>query len=346
MNQTVLQKPKSKKTVITFVLLIILAIVAFTAFWFWAAQKITQTSHTLKTNLSNQGTVLNCENQEVKGYPFRLGVFCSSLSYANPIQGLDLSVSNIRSAAQLYKPGHFIVEIDAPLKLNAPKLAPLLIKWDDMRSSANISTSSFKRLSLEGKDITIAANDAGFESPIGSLNNLQLHLRPTPNKAEKNALDVSAALTKWQVVNNSGGFHEPLSIDINASLDQAMQLIQTRQDVMQYLKANGGSGVLNAATIKTDNGGDLQVSGPFEVSTNGRLSAKLTISLTEPKKLIDYATAIFPPLKNSTDEIMPFLEGFSNSTSGKTKIENLKININDGQIFLGFFQIGKVPRLF
>lgn len=340
------QKSSSKNRFIWFVVFIVFLIIAFTAAWFWAANKVDQTVNQFSTNLSTQGSVLKCENQKVRGYPFRLGLFCSNLVFSNPIQATNVNLGEIRSAAQLYRPGHFIVEIDSPLKLEIPNLAPLIIDWEHFRSSANITTSSYKRISIASQNIEIAANDAGLKSPLGTIKDLQIHSRPTPNGEAQNALDLAVTITDWEVAGGADRAIEPLFVHINISMEQAKYIIQTQQDVMQFLKTNGANTNITDITFATKNGGKLNLSGPINISKNGIVNGELTLNLAEPQKLITYVGNVFPPAKAALEQGMPYLQGFSEKSSGVPKINNLKVEIKNGQVFLGFFKIGQIPRLF
>lgn len=345
-NQLSPQKTNTKKKFIGFVFIIIFSIAAFTAVWFWAADQVDKTVNNFTAQLSKQGTTLNCENQEVRGYPFRLGLFCSNVIYSDPVNAINVSAGNIRSAAQLYKPGHVIIELDAPVNLSIPKLAPLIINWQDFRGSANITTTGYKRISLIANKIDIAANDAGFKSPLGTIENLQIHSRPTPNKEEQKSLDLSLALSNWEISNGAESSFEPIHVAFDISVNQAQHIIETKQDFIQFFKKYGGSGSISNITLATKSGGELKLSGPISITRNGLVNGELTINLSDPQKLITYAGNILPPVKTALEQGLPYLEAFSDRSTGVVKIKDLKLKITNGDIFLGFFKVGQVPKLF
>lgn len=345
-NTAPAQKSSSKNRFIGFVIFIIFVIIAFTALWFWAANKIDKTVNQISAQLATQGSVLKCEDQQVRGYPFRLGLFCSDIIFSDPVKSINISAKNLRSAAQLYKPGHIIAELDSPLKLSLPNLAPLIIDWQEFRSSANLTTTGYKRISLTSKNFQIAANDAGLKSPLGTIKDLQIHTRPTPDRTAEKALDLSVTLANWEIANGAGNAFEPLFVTINFSLDQAQYIIETQQDVLQFLRTNGGNANITDVTIATKSGGSLNFSGPIKISQQGIVNGELTLNLTDPQKLANYAGNIFPPVQAVLEQSLPYLNGFADTSSGVTKINNLKLNIQNGEVFLGFFKIGQIPKLF
>lgn len=340
------QKSSTKNRFIWFVIFIIFSFAAFTAVWFWAANKVDETINQFSAQLGTQGSVLKCENQEVRGYPFRLGLFCSDIVFSDPVRAINVNVRNLRSAAQLYKPGHFIAELDSPLKLSIPNLAPLIIDWQEFRSSVNLTTTGYKRISLVSKNIEIAANDAGLKSPLGTIKVLQIHSRPTPDRQAQKSLDFSLVLTDWEIANGTGSAFEPLLVAINISMDQAQYIIETQQDFIQFLKSNGGTGNIINITLATKSGGEVILSGPINISQNGLVSGEITLDLKDPQKLVNYAGNIFPPIKAALEQGMPFLEGFADRSSGNVIIKDLKLTLKNGDIFLGFFKIGEIPKLF
>ena len=340
------QKSNSKNLFIGFVVFIIFVILAYTAVWFWAANKVDETVNQFSTNLRSQGSVLKCADQKVRGYPFRLGLFCSNLVFSNPVKATNVNLGEIRSAAQLYKPGHFIVEIDSPLKLEIPNLAPLIIDWESLRSSANLTTSGYKRISLVSQNIKIAANDAGFKSPLGTIKDLQIHSRPTPNDEAKNSLDLAVTITDWQIAGGADKTIEPLLVHFDVSMEQAKYIIETRQDFMSFLRTNGANGKITDMTFATKSGGKLNLSGPININQNGVVNGELTLNLSDPQKLVDYAGNVFPPVKAALEQTLPYLQGLADKSSGVTEINDLKINIKDSVVYLGFFRIGQIPRLF
>ena len=57
---------------------IVFLVAGWTAFWFWAAGELESRVQAGIATMNADGSV-NCENLVVNGYPFRLGLYCSSL---------------------------------------------------------------------------------------------------------------------------------------------------------------------------------------------------------------------------------------------------------------------------
>jgi hypothetical protein len=55
----------------------------------------------------------------VRGYPFRLEVFCTALDVARPAEGLTVKAGAFRSAAQVYEPRRVYAELDSPVAVTS-----------------------------------------------------------------------------------------------------------------------------------------------------------------------------------------------------------------------------------
>jgi hypothetical protein len=122
--------------------------------------------------------------------------------------------------------------------------------------------------------------------------------------------------------------------------------LQSGQDFLALVRARGARGVLDNLEIETESGGLVRISGPIEVSPAGNVSGKLSIDLTDPDRLIQYAQSVFPPSGEVLSNISAYLQAFAETSDGKVVIEGFQLDIRDGEVFAGFFKIGEIPRIF
>lgn len=345
MTDQTMPKPASKRKAGYFVGFILLLILGFSGGWYWASGKLDQTVTDFSAGMKRDGKSLICSNQLVRGYPFRLGIFCDSVAYEDPASGILVSGNALRSAAQLYRPGHVVAEVDAPFEVSMPGFAPMTLDWANLKSSANIGTSGFQRMSIVADELKISANDFGERDLLGSLSQLQFHARPSPNDAV-NDLDVAFSGEQWVIDDNGANQIEPIAFSLLFDLEDGLQIVQTGQDLISVLKANGGVAALKEFMIKTEGGGRFLVSGPLEINRKGQLSGDLVLEFDDPQKLVAYSQSVFPPLGESLAQFSQYLDAFAKQSDGMVKIRDLKISIRKGKILLGFFEIGKIPRLF
>lgn len=337
--------PASRRKVGFFIGFILFLILALSGGWYWASTKLDESVTNFTTQLQRDGKVLECTNQDVRGYPFRLGLHCDKLAFADPVGGITISGNALRSAAQLYRPGHMIAEIDSPYDVSAPGLVPLTLDWSNLKSSANVGTDGFQRISIVADQLKISANDFGDRDLLGSLEQLQLHARPVPETARAN-LDLAISGDKWVVDDNGANLIEPVSFNLQVKLKDGLRIIESGNDLLTFIKNEGGEGELTDLTLSTQSGGRVAATGPLSIDNQGLVSGELTLEFDDPQKLVTYAQSIFPPLADSLSQSVQYLEAFAQNTDGGIKVRDLKISIRQGKIFLGFFEIGEVPRLF
>ena len=71
-----------------------IAVLVFIAFytgaWFWGASFVKGEVGKALAAQSANGQVTDCQNLDIKGYPFRAGLFCDSLTFEDPAQQIAL----------------------------------------------------------------------------------------------------------------------------------------------------------------------------------------------------------------------------------------------------------------
>lgn len=323
---------------------VVLLIVALSGGWYWAADKLDETVRAVSARLSDSGKRLDCNEQDVAGYPFRIGLRCASLIYEDPQAGISVTGGALRSAAQLYRPGHVVAELDSPVDLSLPGLAPLTLDWENLQSSSRINTSGPQRASLVIRDLDVSANDFGTRDLLAEISELQLHARAS--ETDPGDLDVALSADEWLIDDNGFGGIKPFRLNFIASLKQGHSLLLSGTDLQAYLMANGGEGTVQELTLGTLDGGVLSLSGPLSIDRQGRLSGDITIDMEEPAKLVAQISTVFPPAGPMLENTAGFLQGFAKQENGKAVIRDLPLAIEKGKVFAGFFEVGEIPPLF
>jgi len=337
------EKKKSGRKAWYFVLSVMGLILVFSGAWFWAAQKLDESARGISSDLQASGIVAQCENQSVQGYPFRLGIFCDDLVYADPVNGITIKSGAARTAAQLYRPGHLVGEIDSPVDISLPGLAPLTLDWRNLKASSRINTGGLQQVSLVSDQFDISANDAGFRSLLASISEVQLHARPGE---EAGSLELALSAMDWQINDGGTGTIESIRFKISGVIDRLFDALQQQQDFIRLVRENGASGVLDILEMETVSGGLVRISGPIEISQSGKISGNLSLDLTDPDRLIDYVESVFPPAGDALADINTYLKAFAKANDGKLVIKDFKLTIEDGNVYAGFFKVGEIPGIF
>jgi hypothetical protein len=118
--------------------------------WFFFAARIEDQLPTTLARIVGPGASAECADAEVRGYPFRVGLFCETVSYANPAQRIVATSGAFRSAAQFYRPQHVVGEIDGPFMLDTSGLI-LRADWQLMQASVRAISNGLDRGSIDAR---------------------------------------------------------------------------------------------------------------------------------------------------------------------------------------------------
>lgn len=306
---------------------IVLVIAAYTAGWFYLAGRIESETATTLARLDREGMKLECANPSARGYPFRIGLYCDQVSFAQPTQGVAAFAGAFRSAGQIYDPMRLVAEIDGPATVAAPGVGDLALNWKMLRASARLSQPLPERVSLEGTALNVRTA-AGTQ--LVAADSFEGHMRP-------NGVDVDLAgqfggLTVAPTL--AGGRSVPaLSGDVDLTLKDGLKHMA---DGMRTLR--GQSGLFRSLKLTLGATGSLSVTGPFAIDEAGLIDADLRVALTDPKALSKGMSQVFPEARRQIDQ------GFAGLAflGGKP---SLPLKISKGSASLGFIPLGTIPPI-
>lgn len=217
------------------------------------------------------GRTWDCPGRSVGGYPFRIEVRCDALGLTR--SDLSLALGPVVAVAQIYQPGHVIVEAKGPLRLKEGGTT-LAADWRLFEASFHAALSGFQRLSLvvespkgtvEGVLLGRAAPDSAppeaapapgappaspppGTSPVPitfAADHFEAHARPTPGRFEADgAVDLSARLARaaLPVLDPLLGGSEPADLALDATVNRARGFGPRPLPVeLERWRAEGGS---------------------------------------------------------------------------------------------------------
>jgi hypothetical protein len=303
----------------------------YSAGWYYLADRVTREANAAIASLNRDGVTAECANPVVRGYPFRLGLYCDSLGYADPSRNIVATAGSLSTAAQVYQPLRVVGELRGPLRTALPGTPPLWLDWDNLRASARLARPLPQLVSVEAEGLSGQTDpEDGEPVMLFSATRIEGHLRP--NGAD---LDWAGSFTGLQIDPATvGGRTLPvMSGSGDATLKNGVQLLETRATSLR-----GQSGMIRNLDLSSAANTGVLLSGTFSVGTDGLLDADLKITVRDPKGVSAALAAAFPEAR---DQITTGFSGLS--MLGDTPTMPLKIS--KGRAVLGFIPLGKIPPL-
>lgn len=297
---------------------IVLLFGGYSAGWFYVADLLETRAGEAIRNFSANGREAECTELTAAGFPFRIGLWCDSVRYAD--RRFAIAAESFRSAAQVYDPFHVVAELDSPATLDLPVVGPVEAAWENLRASVKADLDFPERASFEMRGLKAAMdrNQAAVEVKTG-----EAHMR-------RNGEDLDMALS----------FTGALATGVGAAadlppLDGALDL--TLEDGVKIALEGGGSprgwsGTIRTLQLSTGEDTGVSLSGPIAVDEQGLVNANLMLGIRNPAAVSAMLQAVFPQAGDLS----------SLAALGDTQ---LPLTIVNGKASLSFIPLGVIPRL-
>lgn len=313
---------------------VVLAIALYTGGWFYAASWL-KDRVTQELAASQQGLhSASCSNPDVRGFPFRIGVFCDAVGFDDRPTGLSATFGALRSAAQVYWPGHAVVEIDGPAQVRMTPDIVFDADWSLLHASVVAGTDGLDRASVayDGLKGTLNAPSEGLTVAVSATHG-EKHVRRSGE-----ALDVAVSLQALTL-----GLKDKVLPPVDVALDM------TIADAARWLSKEGAPGTvprgtsteLRALSLDLGGGKTVTLSGPVSVDDEGYVSGALDLTVEGVDAWRDRISELFPETAKTARKVASAIK----SLSGGQDRASVKLTLRQGTVYLAFFPIGEIPPL-
>lgn len=301
-------------------------ILAYTGAWYYGAGVVLDRVNSSFAALNRDGRRINCENTEVLGYPFRMGISCRTVLFEDARAGIGVRAHKFRTSSYVYTPNRSITEVEGPAILQFPGLNPLELTWNTLRATTRLASPLPERVSIESKGLSVRLDELGDVTPLLFKADLfEVHMRPQQDDLDV-ALRFGGLSFNDEVVTlpSFSGVVDAQLMD-GALLDLGGPGLRNR------------SGVLRDATVTIEGGSaGASLSGPFSIDDAGMIDAELQIVLRNPAQLSAVLAELFPDARQEIELGIAGVAAMGNTTS-------LPLRIKKGEVRLGFFVLGFIP---
>jgi hypothetical protein len=318
--------------------------------WNWGAGELDRRATLLTQRLAEDGARLECNDRRIEGFPFRIGVYCTTIEFAPPGGGA-FSAGELRSAAQFYNPGHVVAELDGPALVQLPNGMRFQAEWENLRSSLRAGLSGISAVSLELRQPVLSeGKGTRGEQVLARSDEIQVHAR----RSQEDPAALDTALSTQAMRDDKERF-PAFSLASDIRLDALADALRQGFDLEAHVRESGISGEARNVVLEPSAGGRMVFSGPFKIGADGLIDAKFRIEANEIASLGTFFAALFPRSSDAIDNIAFLLSSIGPSSTGANadagspatgNSATITLTIQRGTVSLGLISLGTLPPLF
>lgn len=304
--------------------------VLWTAGWYFFAAKVETGLPSTLAQLAGPAASAQCTDADVRGYPFRFGVFCETLSYENVSEGITANAGAFRSAAQVYRPQHAVAEIDGPLIVNTPGLV-FRADWQILQASAQAISNGLDRGSIDAKSVSFDIDGAGLVQRFAvQADRMTAHARQNDGN-----LDLAAYIENLR--NDLVPGLTAKAFAFEATLSNQSSLLE-----VPFIPLHGPfDAVLHRLAIELDETSSLELTGPVQIDANNRVSGTLELTISNVRQLSELVERYRPESAGMIRQFGPMIAALD--TKPDDDAVTLPLTIRSNLISLGFLPLGQLP---
>ncbi|KAA3515773.1 MULTISPECIES: DUF2125 domain-containing protein [Agrobacterium] len=314
---------------------IIVFVAIYSAGWFYAAQRLQET--VIRTLAPGGAASVSGECRDIafRGYPFRIGLFCSKVDVKDTRNDVTASFGALRSAAQIYSPGHIVWELDSPATIQTGHGLGVTAQWANLQSSLTTKLKGIDRTSLVIDGLKATAVSSVTDQTIDfDAAKTEVHLR-------QNGPDLDGAITLTDASTVIKGWPQLLP-RLNAIGDITLAGKAGMIDGSDRTGLYGASGELRRVMLDIGDGRTMRITGPFSFDDQGYLSGQFKLEIEKLGEWADNAKQTFPQLQSTIDtarKLLRALAGGGDRASVDLVVDRGRATVS------GFIPLGKIPPI-
>lgn len=325
MTVTEERTPNYGRRILWLAVFVVILFVGYSVGWYYLADRLVRRAEATIATANRDGVTVECENPVARGFPFRLGVYCDRVAYANAAEAVGLTAGNLRTAGQIYDPLRFVAELDGPATLATPNNGALNVDWERLRASVRWATPLPERVSVEGGNL---AASTATGAPLATIGAFEAHMRPNGQDLDLASsfagVELDPALAEGRTLPVFSGQYD-LTINDGVGLRG-----------IQPEDLRGHSGVIRDSSLNLGPDAGFTVNGTFAIGEDGLIDANLKLTVRDPQKLSAVLVKAFPEKRREIRNVASALGFMGNDPT-------LPLVIERGVAKLAFFKLGDVP---
>ncbi|MBJ8146742.1 DUF2125 domain-containing protein, partial [Brucella abortus] len=324
-----------RKRTITLVIAVPVFIAAYTAGWFYIADRLEAKARADMARLDAQGVGVQCENLHMGGYPLRINVVCDSISWQRPSEGMAFRAGKFSSGSPLYAPYSLTNALTGPAFIEFPGISPLEVNWSKFTSNTRLARPFPTEIEIAARDVAVGLRTEPTKTePLSSLEHMNVQIDGSTGMLKLMGRFAGLKFAP-SVIGNAKSPELDGVADIDIS-DAEGLLASDSESVYQRLR--GHSGTINQAFVSMPNGAMVSLTGPFSVNEDGLINADLKLTLVNAQSLAQAGQAVFPAQGGNIATVLFALSAMPKDENGNPTME---IAIRKGKASAGFIPLGR-----
>lgn len=308
------------------------AALAWTAGWFYVAGRMEAGLPQAIAAARQNGIEPHCDNPDIRGFPFRFGLFCDSSGFDFQAGRLMASAGAFRSAAQFYRPGHVVSELEGPLTISGSDGLSARLDWQLLHASSVVVPSGLSRASVEGKMLTIDLDASNLPAKFAaSAETVAVHAR----RDEEN-LDIAASAQSL----SSPAFPAFRTATLEATVPGGAVWLRDGRLPENF---RGTDVILHRLGVEFAMGGGLSVSGRGSIGEDGLVSGDFHLRIKDHEAAIAALAELAPDIAAQASSVGTLLIALD--TEPGDDAVTLPLDVRDGRVAIGMIPLGSIPRL-
>jgi hypothetical protein len=319
----------------------LIAVAAWCVAWFWIKDRAEQELDAGRDRLTAAGYPLSWQTRRIDGFPFRLDLHLTGVRLGEP-SGWALAIPRLEAEAYAYAPDHWLMVAPDGVSFTRPKGGGVAVQAKLLRASLSHFGEYPPRLSVEGEDLTFAAEPGAQPYFITAAKGFNLHLKagPSDQGAVYVGLDQAQANLTGLIARIAQG--KPIGITGDAIFSKAAEFQGASWPAAaKGWNAAGGRFQVRQLTVAAGESILDARSGDLTIGPDGRVQGTLNASLRQAPQALG--------AMNAAGKIT---DAAASQASSETKaaqqgdVAHLTLDFRDGRTLLGPIAIGPAPKVY
>lgn len=326
-----------------FVGTVILLAILWGTYWYGASQIGAALLDRVAAAAAARGYTADCDDIAGGGFPFSIDLSCSRARLAGG--GVQAAVDGFSATTPLYRPWTVRSTADGPLAISLPAGgSDITASWQRAETAIDAGIGGLSGIAtrLEGLQLDLPAGAEAL--PFDGLGLALGDVRVTAAADDDYRM---SAIVHGIALKSESGRNLP-QIDLDADLS-ALGFgdslgLDPRRAVGTWIAAGGNLRIDELAVVADTV--SANASGSLALSTDGKLSGDVDVTITGIEALPDLVESFYPKARDQTEQIVAAVAAFTRPVETPAgPARQMTLLVRESVVSIGILPIGVIPTL-